>query len=193
MGAPTVIKRIFHIAIVFVIAGCNPYQYGMGDKHFIKCEIISGLHTVEHSSNESLIKDGGILDLCYFAVTEHSISLNTKLESGDGFQVLLRPIVMHGFIKDSGLVMSFTKHGVAVDSNGRTIIERKYPSVSDGAVIRLYIRSDNTFTQVVYGCDTIYKSSFSKIESDDIVIRTLPQSELRIADPEWDAVASSDE
>lgn len=157
----------------------------MGSDRIIKCEILSPVHSVEHSSSESLIKDGGSLDMSYFGLTEYSFSVDTRLEQGDGFQLLIRPVVMHGVVRDSGLVIIFSKRGVAIDSNGRIISEKKYPTVSDGASVLLSVKSDNTFTEIVYGCDTVYKNRLTKIESDDIVFKTLPKSEVRVIQPEW--------
>ena len=157
----------------------------MGKPHLIRCQVLTGLKSVDQGSNVATLRDTGAIDMNYFGATQYLITMDAKLTRGEGFRIMLRPVVEQRDIRDSGIVVTVTRSGVWLDSAGHIFLLRNDVTVQPNVQLPISLLSDDNYTQVVLGCDTIYKGWSKKIESDDIVVQALEGSEVEVIEPDW--------
>ncbi len=194
--AKTSVKRFrlgYTLAILFglgtMVSGCDPYGYYMGEQHLIACRVITSLHSVEQGKFVSTLRDTGAVNLSYFGATQYKIKFDARLDSGQGMRVMLRPVVEQWYVRDSGIVVSITPTGSSVDSGGKTFL-RNHKHMDVGATYPFVLISENNYTALVMGCDTVYSGLVRMNESDDIVIQSLPKSVVRLINPDWGSYQS---
>jgi hypothetical protein len=183
-------KQITKLALLSVlpfVAACNPYDYQMNAGHIISCRVLTPLPTVEQGSLVTTLHDSGAINMSYYGATEYVVSMDMKLVKGSGFRVLIRPDVEQRNVLDSGIVVTVTPHGTTLDSAHHTFLERSDIRMAEGAQLPMSILSENNLMQVVLGCDTVYKGWTKKMESDDVVIESMPGSEVLVIRPDWNA------
>ena len=128
----------------------------------------------------------------YYGATEYLLTMDVKLSRGEGFRILLRPTVEQRDVRDSGIVVTVTRSGVRLDSAGHNFQSLPWVKLPLNSQVPVSLYSDNNFTQVIVGCDTVYKGWSKKIESDDVVVQALESSELQIIDPDWAGIPSGE-
>jgi len=179
-------KKIFLLACSFVLLwGCNPYEYKMGSVHMVSCNVITSLPSIEQGSSVSTLHDTAALGMSYFGATQYDLAMHLRLVSGEGVRILLRPVVEQRDIKDSGIIVTLTKNGSWVDSAHHTFLQRPDLGMPIGQNVPVYLLSEDNYSQVVVGCDTVYRGWTKRIESDDIVVQALLGSEVQVIDPDW--------
>lgn len=182
----TIAKLSLLSALPFV-AACNPYDYEMNYGHVVSCRVLTPLPTVEQGALVTTLHDGGAINMSYFGATQYLVTMDIKLVRGTGFRILIRPDVEQRDVLDSGIVLTVTQHGTTLDSAHRTFLDRSDIRIVEGSQLPLSILSENNLSQVVLGCDTVYKGWTRKMESDDLVIESLPGSEVLLIRPDWSA------
>jgi hypothetical protein len=176
------------LGIVFctiLLCGCNPYQFTMGKPHIIECQVLTGLGSVGQGSKVATLRDTGAIDMNHFGATQYLIKMDIKLTRGEGFRIMLRPVVEQRDVRDSGIVVTVTRSGVWLDSARHVFLLRKDVTLQLNNQLPISLLSDDNYTQVVLGCDTVYKGWSKKIESDDIVVQALEGSEVEVIEPDW--------
>src|ERR1044071_2649274 len=170
-----------------LMASCAPYDYQMNAGHVISCRVLTPLPTVEQGDLVTTLHDSGAINMSYYGATEYVVTMDMKLVKGNGFRVLIRSDVEQRDVLDSGIALTVTPHGTTLDSAHHTFIDRSDIRMAEGAQLPLSILSENNLTQVVLGCDTVYKGWTKRMESDDVVIESLPGSEVLVIRPDWNA------
>jgi hypothetical protein len=126
-----------------------------------------------------------VLQVTSLAWTQYELAAYVTLSGGDGFQLMLRPVLEESVV-DSGLVLTFLSGaGVSLDSAGHHLDENtsfRFPKDSQTYVT---IYNEESYLQVTVGCDTVLKRFTKCKSSDDIALKTLLGSELKVVDPEW--------
>lgn len=182
-------SRIARLALAFLgllgIASCDPYGFYMGEEHFATCRVLTSLHSVDQGQYVATIRDSGAIGMSRYGITQYKIRMDSKLVSGDGMRLMLRPVVEQRAVKDSGIVLTISTTGVRVDSGGKTMYSSAKAHMDRGTVYPLVLMSENTYTSVILGCDTLFRGRVGQIESDDIVVQALPKSEVLVINPNW--------
>ena len=175
--------------LAFLVAimcyGCNPYQFIMGGPHVVSCEILTSLPGVEHNSYMATLTDTAALDLNYYGATQYYLTMGVRIRRGQGFRILLRPVVEHKDIRDSGIIVIATTSGVSLEDSGRIVLSRPEAAVASGQIIRVALLSENNYYQVTFDCDTIVRGWSKRNESDDVVIQALQNSRVDVIHPDW--------
>src|ERR1035441_4364201 len=98
---------IFHLSyfIFLFMAGCNPYEFHMGGPHVVDCVVITGLHGVDQGGYAATLRDTAAVDLNYFGATQYNISMGIMLKRGEGFRIMMRPVVEQHNVRDSGIIV----------------------------------------------------------------------------------------
>jgi hypothetical protein len=177
-------KKLGLIALLLLVS-CNPYRFQMGEGNTIDAEIRSPLSSVERGKYEVTIRDTGILTLGRYSGSQYRMSFYLNLLSGEGATVSARPRVGH-IIEDRGITMRFDRDGVRIDSSGVPLIEKKYVGFAQDTMVLVQLYSDSHLFQAISGCDTLIKKKIAMMESDDIIIQPLPNSEVQLIAPQWD-------
>ncbi|HWF44713.1 MAG TPA: hypothetical protein VG537_08725 [Candidatus Kapabacteria bacterium] len=170
---------------VALLAGCNPYQFNMGDPHEVRCQVLTSLSSVDQGYNRAMLHNTGAIDMNYFGATQYLVTMEMKLIRGDGFRIMLRPVVEQRDVRDSGIVLTVTHSGVWLDSASHIFLTRRDVKLEPNTQMPVSLLSDDNYVQIVLGCDTVYKGWSKKMESDDIVIQALPNSDVQILSPDW--------
>ena len=184
-------SRILLIIVALVcssatMTGCNPDVFSMGEQHVIRCYVMTGHHSIDQGHDVATLHDGAAMSMSSFGTTEYVFRMNTKLLLGEGFRVYLRPIGADRIIRDSGVTVSITTHGVSVDSGQSEVLTRKDVTLKTNTQLPVFLFSDAHYTELIYGCDTLYRGVSRKVETDDIVVQSLAGSEVQIIQPEWE-------
>ncbi len=190
---PKALHLVYALLLIVLSYGCNPYQFVMGGPHLVSCYILTSLPGVDHDANVATLRDTAALDLNYYGATQYLITMGARLDRGDGFRILLRPVVEHRDIPDSGIVLTATTSGVTLDSAGQTILSRPDITISRGQVIHIALLSENNYYQVVFDCDTVIRGWTKLKESDDVVVQALQSSQVDIVHPDWAGVPNEDD
>ncbi len=173
-----------------LLAACNPYEFDMGNQHIVRCKVLTSLPTVDKGRSVTTLHDTGAINMNYYGATQYLLSMDIKLLRGEGFRILLRPVVEQRDVKDSGIVLTVTRSGVWLDSAGMThhpqiFLTRPDVRIANNQQMPISLISENNYTQVVLGCDTVYKGWSRKMESDDVVFQALEGSEIQLIAPDW--------
>jgi len=180
---------IFHLSyFIFAFIGCNPYEFHMGGPHVVDCVVITGLHGVDQGGSVATLRDTAAVDLNYYGATQYLISMGIILKHGEGFRIMLRPVVEQHDVKDSGIVVTATRSGVWLDSSRQIFINRPDVAINQDELIHVQLLSENNYMQVVLNCDTVFRGWSRKNESDDVVVQALASSEIQLINPDWDAL-----
>ena len=181
-------RRFYYIALLILsaaVSGCDPYRFRAETRYPVQCRIFSDHRSVDSHLYGFEMHPNAVVQVTSLAWTQYDLAAYLTLSSGDGFQLMLRPVVEESVI-DSGLVLTFlSAGGVRLDSAGHLIEENtmfRFPKDSQTYVT---IYSEESYLQVTVGCDTVVKRFTRRKSSDDIVLRTLSGSELKVVDPEW--------
>jgi hypothetical protein len=189
------INYIFHISrfvisivLVFAMSGCNPYEFHMGGPHIVDAVVITGLHGVDQGGYVATLRDTAAVDLNYYGATQYLISMGIVLKRGEGFRIMLRPVVEQHDVKDSGIIVTATRSGVWLDSSRQIFINRPDVAITQDELVHVELWSENNYMQVVLNCDTVFRGWSHTKESDDIVVQALESSEIQLIDPDWAAL-----
>ena len=186
-----VTHHISFVIVALALVGCNPYQFIIGGPHIVTAYILTSLPGVDHNSFVATLRDTAALDLNYYGATRYYLTMGARLRSGNGFRILLRPVVEHRDIPDSGIIVTATTSGVTLEDSGRIILSRPDLIVPTGRPIHVALLSANNYYQVVFDCDTIIRGWSKRKESDDVVIQALQGSTVDLIHPDWAAVPDS--
>jgi hypothetical protein len=181
---------IFHISsfIFLFMAGCNPYEFRMGGPHVVDCVVITSLHGVDQGGYAATLRDTAALDLNYFGATQYDLSMGIVLKRGEGFRIMMRPVVEQLDVKDSGIIVTATRSGVWLDSSRQIFVSRPDVTINQDELIHVRLLSENNYMQVVLNCDTVFRGWSHTKESDDVVVQALESSEIQLINPDWNAL-----
>jgi hypothetical protein len=171
---------------VFALAGCHPYEFIMGGPHVVSCEILTSLQGVDHNQDEATLRDTAAVDLSYYGATQYHIKMGVMLAHGEGFRMLLRPVVEYRDVRDSGIIVTMTQSGVTLDSGNHRFLLRPDVRIVPNQIIHVALMSENNYMQVVFDCDTVFRGWTKLKESDDVVVQALQGSEVQVIQPNWD-------
>jgi hypothetical protein len=174
--------------LALAVGACEPYEFQLAGDHPLSGQILSHLGTVDPHSTDVALHEGGEVRLSNFGITEYTLTLGLNVLKGEGAEILIHPKVEVSTIKDSGIVARITTHGSSLTSHGSVLADRPEISVDTNRLIPVQILSEAHLLQVIVGCDTLYRGKSYTIESDDIVIKTLPRSEAEVVAPNWNYV-----
>ncbi len=184
-------RNAFILSALLTFAGCNPYQFVMGGPHIVTCYILTSLPGVDHSDYMATLQDTAALDLNYYGATQYYLTMGVRLRTGNGFRILLRPVVEHRDIPDSGIIIMATTSGLTLADSGRILLSRPDMIASPGQILHVALLSANRYYQVVLGCDTVIRGWTKRNESDDVVVQALQASTVDVIHPDWAALPDS--
>ena len=184
-------KPVVYSALLLIafVSGCdpynNPYQFKMGGPHIVSCEILTSLPGVDHNIDMATLRDTAAIDMNYYGATQYLIMMGVRLRQGEGFRILLRPVVEQRDVRDSGIVLVATRAGTTLDSDAHSIVSRPDVTIAPDQIIHVALLSENNYMQIVLDCDTVFRG-FTRIkESDDVVVQALNHSEVDVIKPDW--------
>lgn len=175
---------IFSVILSAVICGCDPYRFTVETQQPVECRIFSDHTSVDSHLYGFDMKPDATVGMKSKAWTQYFISAYLTLHGGDGFKLMVRPVVEEG-IRDPGFTLTFSKTSLVVDSAGTMIVtdpDFRFPRDSQMYVT---IYNEESFVQITIGCDTILKRYTKQKSSDEIALQTLGGSELKVLDPRW--------
>ncbi|MDP4219383.1 MAG: hypothetical protein Q8916_11655 [Bacteroidota bacterium] len=182
------VKKRSHIVIIFLaiaLGSCDPHRFSVETKHPVDCRIFSDHNSVDSHLYGFDMHPDAIMQVTSSAWTQYDLGVYVTLSGGEGFQLMLRPIVEENVI-DSGLVLTFLSGGgYRLDSAGVMLDQNSSFRFPKNQQTYMTVYNEESYLQVTVGCDTVMKRYTKRKSSDDIVLRTLPGSELRVLDPEW--------
>jgi len=168
-------------------AGCHPYEFDMGGPHVVSCEILTSLPGVDHNMDQATLRDTAAIDMSYYGATQYHIKMGVMLKRGEGFRILVRPVVEYRDVKDSGIIITATQStGITLDSGHHHFLLRPDVPIAPNQLIHVALMSENNYMQVVFDCDTVYRGWTKLKESDDVVVQALQSSEVQVIQPDWD-------
>ena len=182
------VVRHYHIAIalcVLLFFGCNPYRFRVETQHPVSCRIFSDHNDVESHLYGFTMHPNAVVQATSPSWTQFELAAYLTLSGGDGFQIMLRPVVEESVV-DSGLVLTVSdQYGLRFDSAGQTLDEHSSYRFPKDSQTYITIYNEESYLRVTFGCDTVVNRYTKRRSSDDIVFRTLKGSELNVLDPEW--------
>jgi hypothetical protein len=177
---------VLSVVLVLAMSSCNPYEFHMGGPHVVDCVVITSLNGVDQGGYEATLRDTAAVDLNYFGATQYNITMGIVLKRGEGFRIMMRPVVEQHDVKDSGIIVTATRSGVWLDSSHRVFISRPDVEITQDELIHVKLLSENHYMQVIMNCDTVFRGWSNKNESDDVVVQALESSEIQLIQPDWD-------
>jgi hypothetical protein len=72
-----------------------------------------------------------------------------------------------------------------LDSAGQKLDENRSFRFPKDSATYVNIYNEEAFLQVTVGCDTVVKRFSNRKSSDDIVLKTFPESELKVNATDW--------
>lgn len=178
----------YSIAIAILtlfLSGCNPYRFTVETKEPVACRIFSDHNTVKSNLYGFQMQPNAVVQMTSLSRTQYELTTYLTLSRGEGFRILLRPVVEESVV-DSGLMLTFfSSGGTRLDSGGHMIEQNpsfRFPTDSQTFVT---VYNEEAYLQVTVGCDTVLKHHSLGKSSDDVVLQTLPGSELKVVGPEW--------
>jgi hypothetical protein len=178
-------KHIFLAFLGFLLFGCDPYRFTVETQHPVDCRIFTDHNGVEPSLYGFKMHPEAVVQMTSLSWTQYDLASYITLSGGDGFQLMLRPVVEESVI-DSGLVLTFSSSkGFRLDSAGQMIEENSAFHFPKDSQTYITVYNEESYLRVTVSCDTVLKRYTKRKASDDIVLKTLPGSSLTVLDPEW--------
>ncbi len=180
-------QTITFITLLFFVAlcSCNPYRFTVETQHPVDCRIFSDHNTVNSNLYGFQMHPEAVVEVTSLAWTQYELGVYLTLSGGQGFQLMLRPVLEESVI-DSGLVLTFLNSGgVRLDSAGHTLEENRAFRFPKDSQVYVTIYNEEAYLQMTVGCDTVLKRYTKRKSSDDIALKTLAGSELKVLAPQW--------
>ena len=182
------VKKVFHITALFlfaIVGGCDPYRFTVETQHPIDCRIYSDHNSVNGHLYGFDMKPDAVVGAKSTGWTQYHLKTYMTLHGGEGFEMMLRPIVEENII-DSGFTLTFSStNGLRIDSAGKTLDENSSFRFPKDTQVYITVYNEESFLRVTVGCDTVLRRYTKRRSSDAIVLKTLSGSELHVLDPEW--------
>ncbi len=182
-----VIQRLLYSAslAVVIFLGCDPYRFKVETRYPVDCRIFSDHNSVDSHLYGFEMHPESVLQVTSLAWTQYDLKAYFTLSGGEGFQLMLRPVVEESVI-DSGFVLTFSSAGgMRLDSAGHLIEVNTSFRFPKDSLTYVTIYNEESYLQVTVGCDTVVKRFTMRKSSDDIVLKTFSGSELKVVDPQW--------
>ena len=173
------------IAVCAALTGCTPYEFTMGSRHITRCSVLTSLAGVDQGTRYATLRDTAAIDMNYYGATQYLLTMDVKAMRGEGFRVLLRPVVEQRAVIDSGLILTVTNEGTTLVEHGTLRARRPDVVIRPGQQMHLSLLSENGYLQIALGCDTVFKGTSAIKESDDVVVQALERSEVQLIQPDW--------
>lgn len=168
-----------------VLYGCNPYRFTVETQHPVDCRIFTDHNSVNSHLYGFDMHSNAVVQVTSLAWTQYDLGVYLTLSGGEGFQLMLRPVLEESVI-DSGLVLTFLSNGgMRLDSAGHTLEENRTFRFPKDSQVYVTIYNEESYLQMTVGCDTVLKRFTKRKSSDDIALKTLPGSELKVLEPKW--------
>jgi len=182
------VKNFFHITLLFLFAalsGCDPYRFTVETRNPVDCRIYSDHNSVDGHLYGFDMKPDAVVGAKSTGWTQYHLKAYLTLHGGEGFQMMLRPVVEDSVI-DSGIVLTFSSaNGLRIDSAGKVLDENTSYRFPNDSQVYITVYNEESFLRVTVGCDTVLRRYTKRRSSDAIVLKTLSGSELHVLDPEW--------
>jgi hypothetical protein len=176
-------RYIVLFTILGAMLGCDPTRFTVLSDRDLDCRIYSDHRLVKKAAAGFDLLPGGCVAVTYLWATQYRASFRMTLQNGDGFVVMMRPVVEETII-DSGIVLTMSSRGYSLRS-GDTLLASGTLLVQKGKTEIFRTYNEEGYLEVTYGCDTLYKGLTRVKESDDIIFATLPQSTVSVFGPLW--------
>jgi hypothetical protein len=181
------VKIYFSIGLFFCAAiffGCDPYRFSVTSDYPVNCRILSDHNSVKSRIYGFDMEPNAELQVTSLGRTQYTFTGYFTLHGGEGFEIMLRPVIEESVI-DPGIRLMFSSHGLRIDSAGQVITENTSYSFPQDSQTYVTVFNEESYLQVTVGCDTVLRRYSKRTASDDIALKTLPASELKVVDPEW--------
>ncbi|MEP7234685.1 MAG: hypothetical protein ABI778_05250 [Ignavibacteriota bacterium] len=184
-------RRSYTIAfliLVTALGGCDPYRFRNETKYPVECRIFSDHNSVSSNLYGFTMHPEATVQVTSVAWTQFEFRAYMTLSGGEGFSLMLRPVLEEGVI-DPGLVLTFsTANGLSLDSAGHELLKNSAFHFPEDKQTFVTIYNEESYIEVTIGCDTILKRFTKRKSSDDIGIHTLGGTELSVISPEWQKI-----
>jgi hypothetical protein len=177
-------KHASLILFLLLLSSCDASKFVTGVDRPIEGKILSSLDQVERVRQTIVLKDSGAIQLRVVGLTQFDFSIWTKLRAGEGYRILLRPVIQEAIV-DSGLILSVGRSGVELREGSR-IYPSKSISLLPDSLLQVRYYSENEYLYVSVGCDTVVQGKYPVKESDDIAIMSIPGSTVELSVPNWE-------
>ena len=172
------------LLIITPLTGCDPYRFTVGERRPIDCRIYSSHNSVDSHLNSFDMHPESSVGMTSLGRTQYEFSSYLNASGGNGFEILLRPILEER-VMDSGFVLRFSTNGFELDSGGVVIDANKSFRIPNDSATYITVYNEESYLRVTVGCDTLVKRYTKRKSSDDIVFKTMPGTELRVLSPDW--------
>jgi hypothetical protein len=83
------------------------------------------------------------------------------------------------------MVLTLTRTGYQFIDHDTVLAAGSMPKLRQGQTEFFRAYSDEGYLELTFGCDTLYRGITKRIEGDDIIFCTLPQSTVTVVSPQW--------
>jgi hypothetical protein len=172
------------LTILGAMLGCDPTRFTVLSDRDLECRIYSDHRLVKKAAAGFELLPGACVAVTYLWATQYRASFRLTLQEGEGFVVMMRPVVEETII-DSGIVLTMTSRGYSLRSGDTLLASGALPVLQKGKTEIFRTYNEEGYLEVTYGCDTLYKGITRVKESDDIIFATLPLSTVSVVGPLW--------
>lgn len=177
-------STLYLFLLLAVCTGCDPTRFTVLSDRDIDCRIYSDHRLVDKQPSGFTLSPGACVSTYYLWATQYRATYRLTLEDGEGVAIMLRPIVEEQVL-DSGIVLTLGRNGYRLTNSDTVLAAGSHPRLVQGKSEFFRAFSDEGYLELTLGCDTLYRGFTKRIEGDDIIFSTLPNSTVNVFAPNW--------
>ena len=181
---PSKRKTYLLLLLLAFCTGCDPTRFSVLSDQDISCRTYSNYRLVDKQPSGFTLRPGACVSTYYLWATQYRAAYRLTVEDGEGVVIMFRPIVEEQIL-DSGMVLTLGKSGYRLVNHDTVLASGTHPRLIQGKSELFRAYSDEGYLELTLGCDTLYKGITKRIEGDDIIFSTLPQSTVNVFAPTW--------
>lgn len=172
------------LLVLGALSSCDPTRFSVLSDRDIDCRIYSDHRLVDKMPAGFTMSPGACVSTTYRTATQYMAKFRLTVQEGDGVRILLRPVVEERIL-DSGVVLTLSRNGYRLVNGDTLLASGKSPVLARGKTEIFRAYSDEGYLELTLGCDTLFKGMTKRIEGDDIIFSTLPNSTITVYAPTW--------
>ncbi len=171
------------IAFALIIVSCSPDLFTLNQRNnkYVNGLIMSDLDNVDVMNDNSLmLYDGGFIAMRRPELTGLTADFTVNIKKGDGVMFAIRSVSDH-FSDHPGIYFDYSTGGSSVIEKGKDRIYLKNVYAKIDEPTRIIISNDCSYYNIIVDCDTVYKGRTWLPNTEYVIVKALPKSDVLLS------------
>jgi hypothetical protein len=166
-----------------MLASCSPDLFTLNKRNnqYIGGLIMSDLDDVDIINDNSLmLYDGGAVAMGRSELTNLTADFTVDVMKGEGLRFAIRSVSDH-FDKQPAIYFDYSTEGSSVIEKGKEKILLHNIKAKINQPTRIIFKNDCSYYSIIVDCDTVYTGRTWLPNTEYVIIKTLPKSDVLLS------------